>query len=120
MRWWREGAIVPLEVEDDSLGLGTAESKGVRTILAWPGATPTSFDVHEVDGSVLKVALRATATGWSVDLSAATAGAILRVRTEVAPAEVLGEGVTSTYDAARRTSAAVISLSRATTATITG
>ena len=119
MRWWREGAIVPLEVEDDSLGLGTAESKGVRTILAWPGATPTSFDVHEVDGSVLKVALRATATGWSVDLSAATAGAILRVRTEVAPAEVLGEGWLKRLELSAR-SAAVISLSRATTATITG
>lgn len=101
--WVREGAIVPLDVEDDVLGLGTAESRGLRTLAVWPSAAGSSFDVHEVDGTVVRVAAKASATGWSVDLSSAAAGAVLRVRSETAPAEVLGDGVTSTYDAARRT-----------------
>lgn len=102
--WVREGAIVPVDVDSDVLGLGTNESLGARTILAWPSATPTAFDVHEADGTVVKIDLKGLATGWSVTLSAAPAPVILRVRSEVAPVEVVGEGATSTYDAARRTS----------------
>jgi alpha-D-xyloside xylohydrolase len=102
--WVREGAIVPVDIDDDSLGLGTPESRGARTILAWPSATPSSFEVHEANGAKTKIDLQELATGWSVTLSSVPLPVILRVRSEIAPIEVLGEGVQTTYDATRRTS----------------
>ena len=102
--WVREGAIVPLDIENDVLGLGADDSRGARTILAWPSATPSKFEVHEADGAKVTLSLQATTTGWSLTLSALPAPVILRVRAEVAPLAIDGAGVTSTYDAARRTS----------------
>jgi alpha-D-xyloside xylohydrolase len=105
--WIREGAIVPVDIDDDLLGLGTTDSHGARTILAWPSATPTSFEIHEPEGSAsprVTVELKALATGWSVSLSAVTVPVILRVRADVAPVEVLGDGLTTSYDAIRKTS----------------
>lgn len=104
--WVREGAIVPLDIENDVLGLGAADSKGARTILAWPSSTPTSFELVEADGKKVTVELKALPTGWSVHLSDVPVPVILRVRADVAPAEILGDaiGVTSTYDMTGRTS----------------
>jgi alpha-D-xyloside xylohydrolase len=102
--WVREGAIVPVDIDDALLGLGTPDSKGARTLLAWPSSTPTSFEVLEADGKRLKVELAKLATGWSVKLSAVTVPVIFRVCADVAPTSVQGEGVTATYDAATKTS----------------
>jgi alpha-D-xyloside xylohydrolase len=102
--WVREGAIVPVDIDDAYLGLGTPESKGARTVLAWPSATPTSFEVLEADGSKLTIELAALAKGWSVKLSAVTTPVILRIRADVAPASVQGDSLTTTYDAATHTS----------------
>ncbi len=102
--WVREGSIVPLDIENDVLGLGTADSNGARTILAWPSATPTSFDIHEADGSIVTVELKALATGWSVTLSPSKLPVILRVRADVSPASVMGQGSNATYDALTKTS----------------
>ena len=102
--WIREGAIVPVDIDDDLLGLGTTDSHGARTVLAWPSATPSSFEVHEADGSRLTVELQALATGWSVTLSSVKTPVILRVRAEIAPAAVMGDGLTTSYDALRKTS----------------
>jgi alpha-D-xyloside xylohydrolase len=102
--WVREGAIVPVDIESDLLGLGTTESRGARTLLVWPSVTPSAFAVHEADGAVMKVSQQATATGWSVKLSAVPTTALVRVRADVAPASVDGAGTSATYDAATRTS----------------
>ena len=102
--WVREGAIVPVDIENDVLALGDASSASARTILAWPSLTASQIEVVETDGTKVKVALQGSATGWSVTLSALPKPVILRVRAEVAPLEVTGAGVTSTYDAARKTS----------------
>jgi alpha-glucosidase (family GH31 glycosyl hydrolase) len=105
--WVREGAIIPVDIDDDLLGLGTTDSHGARTILAWPSTTPTSFEIHEADGAAsprVTVELKALATGWSVTLSAVTVPVILRVRSEIAPAEVQGDALTTSYDALRKTS----------------
>jgi alpha-D-xyloside xylohydrolase len=116
--WIREGAIVPVDIDDGSLGLGTTESKGARTVLAWPSSTPTSFEVLEADGAKMTVELVALATGWSVKLSAVTVPVILRVRADVSPVEVIGDGLTTTYDAAHETSIVRVA-PRAGAATIT-
>ena len=102
--WVREGSILPVDIENDVLGLGTDDGKGARTILAWPSATASSFEIHEADGAKVKVDLQGSATGWSLTLSALPAPVILRVRAEVAPRAITGADVTSTYDAATHTS----------------
>ncbi|MDB4944252.1 MAG: Alpha-xylosidase [Labilithrix sp.] len=97
----KEGAILPLDVDSDVLALGTAASRGARTILGWPASAMTSFRIHETGGNV-DVTLQGSASGWSLTLSAAPAPVILRIRTETAPAQVTGGG-TFTYDPAAKT-----------------
>ena len=79
---------------------------------------PTSFEVLEADGKRVTVELARLATGWSVTLSAVTTPVILRVRADVAPAEVQGDALTTTYDAATHTSI-IRALPRSGAATIT-
>lgn len=42
----REGAILPMLIEDDSTGLGTAAQAGALTVLAWPVAQESTFALH--------------------------------------------------------------------------
>jgi alpha-glucosidase (family GH31 glycosyl hydrolase) len=97
--WVREGAIIPIDIENDVLGLAVADARGARTILAWPSTTASHFEIIEADDTKATVTLQATDTGWSVTLSAHPAPVILRVRADVAPVEITGPGVTSSYDA---------------------
>ena len=102
--WVREGAILPMDIENDVLGLGTAESKGARTLLVWPSLTASSFETIEADGTKVTTSAQATATGWSITLSALPAAVILRVHAEPMPAAFTGADITSSYDAATKTS----------------
>lgn len=85
----REGAIVPLEVVDDTNGLGTAASAGALTLLVYPAAGGSSFDVIGADGA-LEVGVDATkgAGSATVDVTAHPRPLLLRVRAEAAPASV--------------------------------
>ena len=100
----REGAIIPIDIDSDVLGLGTAESKGARTILVWPSLMSSSFETIEADGTKITTTAQASATGWSITLAALPAPVILRVHADPMPATITGADVTSTYDAATKTS----------------
>ncbi|MEM9191954.1 MAG: TIM-barrel domain-containing protein [Myxococcota bacterium] len=80
----REGAIVPLTVDDDSTGLGTAASAGHHTILLWPGAMETTFMLHEEDDATTTLLLNEN----SFELSRSTLPLLLRIRAAAAPAVV--------------------------------
>ena len=99
--WVKAGAIVPMDIDDDSLGLGDATSKGSRTILVYPGAAKTTFLEHQVDNTVRTIEAEPRGTGWAVTLSDAKAPVIFRVRSDTAPTVVTGG--TFTYDAATKT-----------------
>jgi len=105
--WVREGAIIPMDIDNDVLGLGTAESKGARTLLVWPSLTASSFETIEADGAKVTTSAQgsdgAAAFSWSVTLSALPTAVILRVRTDWEPAMVTGTNITSTYDVATKT-----------------
>ncbi len=102
--WVQEGAIIPMDIENDVLGLGDTTSKGARTILVYPSTSPTAFEVREVDGTILKIGQRADPNGWSISVSEVKVPVILRVRADVQPAQVNGDGLTVTYDAATKSS----------------
>lgn len=84
----REGAIVPLHVENDVNGLGTTASAAFLTVLAWPGATASSFALHEDDDSVTTI----TASATSIAFAPARASLIVRTRLDAAPTAVSGDG----------------------------
>lgn len=80
----REGAIVPLDVVDDANGLGTKASKGLLTVLAWPGEAQTSFVLRDDDGKTTTI----EAKRGSLSLSRVRTGALVRIRAESAPTSV--------------------------------
>lgn len=88
----REGAIVPMDVDADVIGFGGAAAKGARTILAWPGPTPTQFRLREDDDAVTVVTARELVDGSEVTVASAPKPLLLRIRSELAPAEVREDG----------------------------
>lgn len=90
----KRGAIVPLDVEDDSTGLGDASSKGALTVLWAPGPGPSSFELRELDDSMTSLA----ANGDSLTASRLVRPAVLRVLTS-APARVEVGGAVTPFTA---------------------
>lgn len=90
----REGAILPVDVESDVSGLGTAASAGHLTVLAWPGLEETRFVLHEEDGANTEIrALRDSDGTVRVTLSRAPRPVIVRLRMDVVPSVVRADGV---------------------------
>lgn len=75
----KEGAVVPLEVGDDSTGLGTAASAGRATVLAWPGETEKHFVSHDEDGVKTDLSAVRDATSSTVRVSRAPRGLVVRI-----------------------------------------
>ena len=104
----REGAIVPLAVDSDANGLGSAASAGALTLLLWPSSTRTTF-VIERDGAASTDVGAVVAAGRArVALSGFPEVLLARIRVGARPASVsaapgaLAEVATRTeLDAAR-------------------
>lgn len=97
----RSGAIVPLSVSDDVTGLGTAASKGALTVLVYPDAETSSFQLHDTDDAVTKIDASASGGGFTVSLSRALVDTLVRVRVEAAPGSVMVDGAAVTEHADR-------------------
>ena len=78
----KEGAVIPLEVADDSTALGSTGSAGRLTVLAYPSTTRTTFSVHEVDGALTALSAVRDATSTTVTVSRALRGTVARIWTE--------------------------------------
>jgi alpha-D-xyloside xylohydrolase len=90
----REGAIVPLAIEDDTLKLGDASSKGSLTLLVWPSAGESSFKLHEEDDTVTTI----DAKGTTITVSTAPKPIVFRVHADTAPVSVTLDGAPATFD----------------------
>ena len=98
----REGAIVPLHVESDVNGLGTAASAGFLTVLAWPAAEASSFRLREEpDDAITTIGAQRTASEASITFAPARTSVIVRARAESAPASVEADGSALTLRADR-------------------
>ncbi|UJR84937.1 TIM-barrel domain-containing protein [Sandaracinus amylolyticus] len=85
----REGAIVPMHVENDVNGLGNAASAGSLTVLVWPSSETSSFRLREeADDAITTI----TASAGSVTFAPARASVIVRVRADDAPSAVSADG----------------------------
>ena len=97
----REGAIVPMDVGGELTALGTAASADHWTVLVYPGADPTQFDLIEEDDSPTAIDAQALADRYRVSLARTVRPTLLRVRTDDAVASVTHNGVAATQRASR-------------------
>jgi alpha-glucosidase (family GH31 glycosyl hydrolase) len=80
----REGTIMPATVASDVSGLGTAARANALTVLAWPAAVASMFELVDEDG--MSTTIEASTT--SISLSRALRPTYLRVRRDSAPVSV--------------------------------
>jgi alpha-D-xyloside xylohydrolase len=66
----REGAIVPMNIDDDNTGLGTAAQAGAVTLLVWPAAAETTLPVHGESAQIVEVSAARTADGARLEVGA--------------------------------------------------
>ena len=84
----RSGALIPMEIEDDSTGLGSKGSAGKLTVLAFPGANESRFALREADDSVTQLVMRPSGAAVEISLTRALRPVLARVRRDAAPAAV--------------------------------
>jgi alpha-D-xyloside xylohydrolase len=92
----KEGAILPLEVKDDTTGLGDPSSADKLTVLVWPGPSTSSFTLHEEDEQTTSIAAQVEGMDSSVFLSRVAQPTRLRVR--VGPAALTPASLAVTLD----------------------
>lgn len=85
----REGAIVPLEVASGVTGIGTKDHAGHLTLLVFPGAGKSSFELFDADGQTTQV----SASPGKLELSRRAQPIFVRARQDAAPASVALGGV---------------------------
>ncbi len=78
----KEGAVIPLEVGDDSTGLGSASSAGRLTVLAYPSTVRSSFVLHELDGLTTELSAVRDSTHTTLTLSRASRPLVARIWTD--------------------------------------
>jgi alpha-D-xyloside xylohydrolase len=93
----RAGAIVPLAVSDGVTGIGTSAAKGQLTLLAYPDAAASSFQLHAEGGGVITINLSAPPGEVALVSLAAPEGiplpaAQLRIRADLPPVSVSVDG----------------------------
>lgn len=81
----RQGAILPMHVENDVTGAGDAASKGRLTVLVYPGPTPQAFVLHDDDDQKTSIEAVASAQGTRVTLSRSPKPVTLRLRADNLP-----------------------------------
>jgi len=84
----REGAIIPANVASSVTGLGSPARADALTVLAWPAATPSQFELVDEDDAHTTIAVTAT----TVELSRVLRPTYVRIRREGAPGDVMIDG----------------------------
>lgn len=88
----RAGALIPLHVSNDANALGDAASAGHLTVLAWPGAEASRFDLVDIDERPTALALAPEGAGIRLEIGRAPQPVWVRLRQAQAPARVTGAG----------------------------
>ena len=84
----RQGAIIPLQVSDEVTGLGTTASRDAWTVLVYPSAKTTSFDLQDTDDVVTTFHAIAGKDTVEVTFSRAIRAVVLQVRMTRRPGQV--------------------------------
>ncbi len=104
----REGAIVPLAVDSDANGLGSAASAGHLTLLVWPSSSRTTFviardagDPTDVGAVIAGGRARVALSGFSEPLLARIRVGAHPVSVSAAPGALAEQPTREALDAAR-------------------
>lgn len=84
----REGAIIPMEVDNSVTSAGSEASKGMLTLLLYPSAQPSRFVLHGETEAPVTIELQQ----GQVELPELSRGVILKVRAESAPSGPARDG----------------------------
>ena len=93
--YFKEGAIIPMHVDDDVTQFGDSSSKGALTLVVYPSAS-SSFMLHEDDDTTTVISAKTSGTGFEIDLARAVTTDILYVRSDTAPTTVTSSGTALT------------------------
>ncbi|MFO0709743.1 MAG: glycoside hydrolase family 31 protein [Sandaracinus sp.] len=96
----REGAIVPMNVDNDVTGLGSAASADHLTVLVWPSHGRTTFPLREDDDTITSITTE-RGTGDRIAFSPARGSLVLRVRADTPATGVTLDGRTISAAASR-------------------
>ena len=80
----REGAIIPVDAGSTVTGLGSPARADALTVLVWPAAATSTFDLVDDDDAPTQI----TASTGAIHLSRTLAPTYLRVRLDTAPTGV--------------------------------
>jgi len=92
--YFREGAIIPMNVSDDVTGFGTTASMGKLTVVVFPGTSPSSFTLHDVntEEAPTQITTSAQAKSSSFTISRTRIETLVRIRVETIPTSVTVNG----------------------------
>ena len=88
----REGAIVPLEVRDNSTGLGESDSADGLSLLLFPGSQRTSFALTDHDEKSTDIVTQVNGRSVEIRVSRAPRKLFLLIRVDGKPASVTHNG----------------------------
>lgn len=113
----REGAIVPLEVRDDSTGLGDSDAADALSLLLFPGPESKLFLLYDSDDQPTGITAQASGRSVEVRVSRAPRKLLLMVRLDGKPTGVTANGaalpaVASRADLASQTAAYTYDMSK--------
>jgi alpha-glucosidase (family GH31 glycosyl hydrolase) len=86
----KAGAIVPMNVDGAQLGFGPYT--GALTVMTWPATTPSSFALHEDDGSIVTLTAVETTSTITVGASVQKSAIVFRIHETRAPSAVSANG----------------------------
>lgn len=95
--FFKEGAIVPMRVSSALTGFGSAGSAGHLTVVVFPGATESTFRLHDEDDATTDIAAK---TG-RVTLSRTALPSILVIHVEGGATDVTIDGAPAALAATR-------------------
>jgi alpha-D-xyloside xylohydrolase len=77
----KEGSVIPMRIDSDATGLGEASFRDALTVLAFPGPTLTTFELHDpVDDTTAAFTMRPASDGGSLRIDGAKGRVIVRLR----------------------------------------
>ncbi len=88
----REGAVVPLQVDDDTTGLGDADSADALSLLIFPGPVAKLSLLYDHDDQPTGITAGTTGRSTDIKISRAPRKVFLMVRLDGSPSTVTASG----------------------------
>ncbi|MCC5936590.1 MAG: glycoside hydrolase family 31 protein [Lunatimonas sp.] len=89
----KAGAIIPMQISRSYTGFGDERDEGLLTLLLYPGNEKSNFTVFRENDAATDVRMERSGNRLTVLLEGKTVPHVLRIKSSVAPREVMADGV---------------------------